>query len=216
MAPGSRCWRLIIMPSGSRGSALESGLLHRFARHNPLLCIKHLRFRAGHHRRCARQAASGCPSGYGGEGEEALGSRRLTPANPRKPISRVCGTSPFRLFRGAALLEQEGGASLREWLGGRERGFRPAVPEKLTWQKPFRRSSYHHRAIFPSISSCWLNPTSAAPRPASRSRISPRTSRGGLCCKVSTSGQSPTPKARRPACSRCPQVAGAIVPLSFW
>ena len=23
-------------------------------------------------------------------------------------------------------------------------------------------------------------------------------------------------EARRPACSRCPQVAGAIVPLSFW
>src|SRR5260370_29957947 len=40
MAAGSRCWRLIIMRSGSRGSALESGLLHRFARHNPLLGIK--------------------------------------------------------------------------------------------------------------------------------------------------------------------------------
>src|SRR6266699_3220456 len=176
--------------------------------HIPDLGIKHLRFRAGHHRRRTRQASSGCPPGHGGEGEEALGSRRLSPAKPRTPISRICGTCPFCLFRGAALLEQEGGASLRERLGGRERGFRPAVPEKLTWQKPFRRSSYRHHAIFPSISSCWLNPTFAAPRPVFRSRTSPRTSRGGLCCRVSTSGQSPTPKARKPACSRCPQVAG--------
>ena len=47
-------------------------------------------------------------------------------------------------------------------------------------------------------------------------RHPPRTSRGGPCCKVSTSGQSPTPRARRPACSRCRPAAGAIVPLSFW
>ena len=74
------------MPSGSRGFALESGLLHKSARHNPLLGIKHLRFRAGHHRRRARQAASGCPPGSGGEGKEALGSCRLTHARPRTPI----------------------------------------------------------------------------------------------------------------------------------
>src|SRR6266576_4816622 len=66
--------------------------------HIPDLGIKHLRFRAGHHRRRARQAASGCSPGYGGEGEEAFGSHRLTPAKPRKQISRVCGNSPFRSF----------------------------------------------------------------------------------------------------------------------
>ncbi len=40
-------------------------------------------------------------------------------------LRRFC-VSPIRR---AALLEQEGGASLRERFGGRERGFRPAVPE---------------------------------------------------------------------------------------
>jgi hypothetical protein len=66
------------MPSGSRGSALESGLLHRFARHNPLLCIKHLRFRAGHHGARTDQGASGCETRTGRQGKALDGASHLT------------------------------------------------------------------------------------------------------------------------------------------
>ena len=67
------------MPSGSRGFALESGLLHKSARHNPLLGIKHLRFRAGHHGARPQQDPSGHPPRIGGQGQETVGARCLTP-----------------------------------------------------------------------------------------------------------------------------------------
>ena len=76
------------MPSRSRGFALERGLLHRFARHNPLLCIKHLRFRAGHHGACSQQDPSGHPPRIGGQGQETVGARRLTERAARHLMPR--------------------------------------------------------------------------------------------------------------------------------
>jgi hypothetical protein len=85
------------MRSGSRGFALESGLLHRFARHNPLLCIKHFRFRAGHHGARPYQDPSGHPPRIGGQGQETVGARRLTPTQ-RAARSMACRAA-HRLLR---------------------------------------------------------------------------------------------------------------------
>ena len=91
---------------------------------------KHLRFRAGHHRRRARQAASGCPAGYGGEGEEALRSRRLTPAEPRKP---------FRVS--AALLRFACSVALPSWSKRAAlRSVNGLEAEREAFGRPFRRN----------------------------------------------------------------------------
>ncbi len=85
---------------------------------------EHLRFRAGHHRRRARQAASGRPPRHGGQGEEAARSGRLISQSRRCgfPVSPALRFHAFPLsdLCGAAPSEEEGGASLRDGLRPRE------------------------------------------------------------------------------------------------
>ena len=79
-----------------------------------------LRLRAGHHRGCPRQGASGRPPRPRRPRPEAPGARGLV-ADARTNSPPTC---PARRFGG------RGGPGLRDGLEGRERGSRPPVAEK--------------------------------------------------------------------------------------
>ena len=119
---------------------------------------KHLRFRAGHHRRRARQAAPGCPARHGGARPRSCS---IGPPDSRQPelrnrVSRSFVRFPLFLSSASRRcpLEEEGGAALRDGLEA----------EREALGRPSRRNSHGKsrsedhavaaRATFPSTSSC--------------------------------------------------------------
>ena len=87
------------MPSGSRGSALESGLLHRFARHNPLLGIKKSVFSsAARPRQCgSRKSAT-----------RAGGLKTCWTKPQGTPVPQLWALQPGEELRGAAKTVADG------------------------------------------------------------------------------------------------------------